>query len=265
MKQLKSSVADLKEIVDHVLVVEYIAEPLVSFDSEGAAQQARKFADMKEYDVIGIRRDGLVSGFANTRELADGELGIYEKVFSPDQCLSAARPISEVMEALRGNAHLFILRFDQVDSIVTRGDLQKAPVRMRLFGLVSLLEMQLLRLIRLRFGEEGWQKLLTDTRIKAAGKVHEDRQNRKEQIQLSDCLQFCDKRDIILKTPELLDALGFKSKNGAEKLLKDLENLRDHLAHAQDIVTGRWPELANLAKQAEELLEACERAEVKAA
>ncbi len=264
MKQLKSSVSDLKEIVDRILVVEYIAEPLASFDSHSAAEQARKFAVMKEYDVIGVRRDGLVSGYANTAELGDGELGTYEKQFSAEQSLSAAQPISEVVEALRGNAQVFILHSDRVDSIVTKGDLQKAYVRMWLFGLVSLLEMQLLRVIRMRWGEEDWQKLLAEARMNAARKLHEDRRKENAQIQLSDCLQFCDKRDIILKTPELREALGFKSKNGAEKSLKDLENLRDHLAHAQDIITGRWPELADQAKQAEQLLEACERAEVKA-
>jgi hypothetical protein len=265
MKQLKSSVSDLNEIVDRVLVVEYIAEPLVSFDSHSSARQVQEFAAKKEYDVIGVRRDGLVSGYTKAVELKDGELGTHEKQFSPEQCLSARRPISEVMDALRGNGQVFILHSDRVDSIITKGDLQKAPVRMWLFGLVSLLEMQLLRLIRMRFGEEGWQKLLTEKRMDAAKKMHEDRRKANSQIQVSDCLQFCDKRDILVKTAELWNELGFQSKNKAEKILKDLEELRDHLAHGQDIVTGRWPELAHLAKAAEELLESCERAEIKAA
>jgi len=264
MKELKSSVADLKEICDHALIVDYIAEPLVSFDSERAAAEVRKFAETKEYDVIGVRRNGLVSGYAETRELADSELGDCERTFSAGQCLSGARSVGEVLEALRANAQVFVLRFGRVDGIITRGDLQKAPVRMWLFGLISLLEMQLLRVIRLWYGEEEWQKLLSDMRIKNARMIHEGRRNRNVQIQLSDCLQFCDKRTIVLKSPEILLALESESKKGTEKLLKDLEDLRDHLAHAQDIVSGRWPELANLAKQAEKLLNASERAEVRA-
>jgi hypothetical protein len=41
-------------------------------------------------------------------------------------------------------------------------------------------------------------------------------------------------------------------------LLKDLEGLRDVLAHAQDIITGRWPGIVDLASRAEEFLSRCE-------
>jgi hypothetical protein len=54
--------------------------------------------------------------------------------------------------------------------------------------------------------------------------------------------------------------LGFNSKSQADKQLQELEHLRNELAHAQDIVTGRWPDLVRLASSAEHLLERCEDA-----
>jgi len=40
--------------------------------------------------------------------------------------------------------------------------------------------------------------------------------------------------------------------------LGKLERLRNDLAHSQDFISGRWPELVELIKRGEQLLEACE-------
>ena len=88
-----------------------------------------------------------------------------------------------------------------------------------------------------------------------------DRKHRNEAIDLADCLQCADKRIIVLKSDSLRHALGFPSKGKGEELLKALEHLRDELAHAQDILTGRWPQLVEFAQRAEELLAACETLE----
>ena len=40
--------------------------------------------------------------------------------------------------------------------------------------------------------------------------------------------------------------------------LKNLEMLRNNLAHAQDIITGKLPELFILARDAEDFLNKCE-------
>jgi hypothetical protein len=77
-------------------------------------------------------------------------------------------------------------------------------------------------------------------------------------LHLADCLQFCDKRDIVLKADKLYSQLGFESKESGERLLKELEDLRNDLAHAQDIITGRWPKIVDLAEEAEQLLQNCE-------
>jgi hypothetical protein len=147
-----------------------------------------------------------------------------------------------------------------VSGIITKGDLQKAPLRMWLFGLLSLIEMQLLRLIRTTYPDDTWTQLLSYGRLGKAQQFLEDRQRRNEAIDLADCLQFADKRSIVAKSDSLRAALGFNSKSQADKQLQELEHLRNELAHAQDIVTGRWPDLVRLASSAEHLLERCEDA-----
>ncbi len=50
-----------------------IAAPLVSFDAERPAADVRSYMDEREYDLVGIRQDGLVSGYVR-RMLSDPDL-----------------------------------------------------------------------------------------------------------------------------------------------------------------------------------------------
>ncbi len=61
-----------------------------------------------------------------------------------------------------------------------------------------------------------------------------ERQRRNEAFDLTDCLQFGDKTTIVLKNKRLRVALGFEKKPHRENGLKNLRNLRDELAHAQE-------------------------------
>ena len=49
------------------------------------------------------------------------------------------------------------------------------------------------------------------------------------------------------------DALGLPSKRAGKELIKDLESLRNHLAHAQDIVSYDWVQIIRLAQRMVEL------------
>ena len=143
-------------------------------------------------------------------------------------------PLVSVIQSLRNNDAVFVSVFDKVSGIVTRGDLQKAPVRMWLFGLISLVEMQMLRLIRSRYPDDSWCALLNEKRIAAAQKILADREKHNLETDISDCLQWCDKRDIILKDRALLLLSGLKDRNSGDRFLRHLEALRNDLAHAQD-------------------------------
>jgi len=70
---------------------------------------------------------------------------------------------------------------------------------------------------------------------------------RREEIDVADCLQICDKRDLILKKGGSA-RLGFESKSKANGFFSDAEDLRNRLAHSQDLVLGTsWPAVIDLA------------------
>jgi hypothetical protein len=264
MKHLKSSSQNLRELFEQNISVRHIAEPLTSFDHELPASTVFSFMKQHEYDVVGVRRDGLVIGYVDQAPHAAGDsLSKLVIPFSPINLVDDTTPLLDALSLMRQSPRLFVRVLGQVGGIVTHGDLQKAPVRMWLFGLISLVEMQLLRLIREAYPDDAWEQLIMPTRLRQAKRVLADRQQRNAAIDLADCLQLCDKREIILGSEVLLDVVGFADKEQGKTLLTELEQLRNNLAHAQDIVTGYWPKIVDIADQAESLLRRCEEKAVR--
>jgi hypothetical protein len=258
MKHLKTTSHDLRELFERGITIKNIAEALVSFDEHTAASEVYDCMCDKDYDVVGVRQLGVVRGYVQRDSVGDGELGAYMQPFEPDALLAESASLLRVFAAMRGSSHVFVVIFGEVGGIVTRGDLQKAPVRMWLFGLISLIEMQLLRIIREGYPDDSWQPLLSEHRLYLAQKLLSDRQRRNEAIDLEDCLQFADKRTILLKSRKLWKQMDFGSKSAGESLLEDLEKLRNRLAHAQDIMHDDSLKIIELATDAERFLHCCE-------
>lgn len=258
MKYLKSSFHDLREVFDRSVSVRYVAEPFITFDAQNSAHDILAFMKSRDFDIVGVRQHGTVVGYVHQADLQEGTLERYVKTFDEQFLIEDWKPLLKVLELLTKTSHIFVVVMGEVIGIVTKGDLQKAPVRMWLFGVLSLLEMQFLRLIRTMYPQNSWKSIISEVRLKSAEKVLSDRKSRNEAIDLADCLQWADKREIVLDSDFLREKLGFSSKKKGEELLKKLEYLRNELAHAQDIITGRWPELFEFARQAEELLITCE-------
>src|SRR3990172_12268345 len=254
MKQLKSSLSDLRQIFEGNINVRHLAEHFASFDGSRPVDQVRSFMDPpRDYDVVGVRRDGLIQGYVNREDFRTGVLDNYFRSFEPDLLLDESANILDAVSILRKSPRVYVQVMGQVSGIVTKGDLQKAPVRMWLFGLISLIEMQFLRLIREGWPDGSWRKheMISPDRLEKAREILVDRQRRNEAIDLANCLQFGDKKTIVLKKEKLRKALGFESKKCGEDILDKLKKLRDDLSHAQDILAGRWPELVDLAVAAE--------------
>lgn len=231
-----------------------IAEPLASFDWNQPASEVRAFMESRGFDVVGLRESGLVTGFVARDELRNGAAGKYRRAFVASEVLPESEPLLSAFSALKLKRHVFIAVLGQVGGIVTRGDLQKAPVRLWLFGLVSLLETQLLRLIRSRYPAESWHPRISADRLEGVRKVYADRKRRREEIDLSDCLQLGDKAAIFLKDKELFALSGFGSRQALENFFKEMVSLRNGLAHANPILSKNWEEFTDLLSAAENFL-----------
>lgn len=75
-------------------------------------------------------------------------------------------------------------------------------------------------------------------RSPAAGRqLQDERRSRGQPVELIDCLQITDKGQVIIEDPRELSEMGFKSNGEASRAIRELESLRNNLAHAQSIST----------------------------
>jgi len=232
-----------------------VAEPLVSFDQTADAASVRRLMDERGFDVVGLRDGGLVAGYVLGENLVEGPCGAQLCPIDPQCVLEDTASLSEVIRRLSEHPRVFVRCLGVVSGIVTRDDLEKPPVRMWLFGLVTLIEMVYTRAIRRRFPGEEWTALLPEGRIEKARAIQEERQRRQQARPLLDCLQIADKGLITLKDEELFRLVGYISKTRGQRTIKELESLRNNLAHSQDIVSYDWEAIVKLAENLERIVE----------
>jgi hypothetical protein len=119
-----------------------IAEPLVSFDESARVEDVKEFMIEKDFDLVGIRQNGLVEGYVRRDELASGPCSEYFRPFTPDDDLVPdSANLTEVVKSLAINKKCFVTILDRVGAIITLTDLEKPPMRMFMFGIITLGEM----------------------------------------------------------------------------------------------------------------------------
>jgi hypothetical protein len=235
-----------------------ILEPLRCCPADAPATKMRDLLGEHGFEAAGVMKEaaGPVIGFVFAKELSKGFVRDHKKPLNAEHLISDATPIVDLLRVLRSKERAFVLVGPDVKGIVTLADLNKPPIRVYLFGLVSLLEMHLRFWVRNAYADGSWKNHLSEKRLEYANEIQVERQKRNEQIDLLDCLQFCDLRDLLPRNEGLRNKLDFKSKKKGEELLKEAEKLRDRLAHSQqDIVEGiSWQELTDLIDQMEALV-----------
>jgi hypothetical protein len=255
-----SSYKNLRSLYEKNITVNSISETMDTCHLHDDAEMIKNIMVIKDYDVMGVEDNRIVIGYVVRNELKEGICHEYYRRFSPTELVSESTPLIDTLFILKEIDRIFILEGNRVTKVVTLADLQKPPIRMLLFGLISLLEMHLYRIINDYFSDGTWKNHLSSFRITLAEELFALRKSRNEAIQLSDCLQICDKRDIVLNEGQLRELLGIESKTKGKSFFKKLESLRNNLAHSQNLNTqNSWNELFLLIEQTEKLLGQCEK------
>ena len=134
----------------------------------------------------------------------------------------------------------------QIQGVISREDVNKPYMRMWLFGIITLTEMRITELVKSHFRGDEWYHLIPEARVQAARNLQLERKRLNQHVELIDCLQMADKGLLVINQPELLSEFGFSSKSAAKKVLKHFQSLRNNLAHAQDISTYDWAQIARI-------------------
>jgi len=224
----------LEDIFTKQISVLNISVPTIIVSSTNVSEICKK----NNYDVH-LVRDGIGSNLqlferstGKTRNIIDHEI------------ISETTPILEVLELLLEYPQAFIKEKSKITRIVSRADLDSIPVRIWLFGMISILEFELRSRIQSTF--VVWEQCLSDGRIEYAKNLFREKLKRNEEVELLDCVQIVDLSKIICTNWILfgdysnkISCLDFRDK------LYGINKLRDELAHTQRI-TLEWNEIYKL-------------------
>ena len=123
----------------------------------------------------------------------------------------------------------------RIEGLVSLSDLHKLPVRAALFALITYLEMAMAQAIRVEYPKpEDWKQHLSQlrrTKLEEAVREAKEKDNWIEDLLLT---QFADKVQIIKKSHSFNG-----SKGSFERTMKEIQVLRDGLAHANEYAYSR--------------------------
>lgn len=239
----------LFEIFTQALVAEDIAEPLPSFDGIQPAELVANVARQCDYGVLGLRASGHVEGYVLLEDLTSGLCLDHLRRFSHSQLLDRRASLTDVVQALTRHDYCFVSLLDQVVGVIGRAQMQLPAVRMWLFGIITSYEMSLTEMLREMKPAGAWRQHLSAARLEKAEQLRQGRLALGQHVALLDCLQLSDKLHVMMADPYMLQRFGFDTKGKAQRVAQDIESLRNNLAHAQDIITHDWVQIARLARR----------------
>lgn len=229
-----------------------VADAMRSFDSEKSGTEVLRIMEENYLDVFCVRVKGLIQGYILRGDLTEGRCGEQLRPFRSGQAVPGDESLTEVIRILTLYDYAFVSLLDEVAGYIHRECINKPVARMWLFGIITLTELEFVRLISEHFPNDTWKRHVSADRLEKAVALQQERHRRFQQSSLIDCLQFSDKAHILIEKQEVLELLGFDSKSRAKKNIKNLESLRNNLAHAQDVVTHDWVAIARIASRLEE-------------
>ncbi|MGE7119421.1 hypothetical protein ACQKIC_04355 [Peribacillus sp. NPDC046944] len=258
-KNNNSSYHSLKNLYEENITVRSIAQEFEFCGKDESAIDIKNVMEEKHFDTLAVKDQGEIVGYIDRHELGEGNISDYMKLFSPRELVSDSTPLIQLLGIFKKKTRVFVLENNSIKKLITHADLQKPPIRMLIFGYITLLEMRLSDIIMHRFGGESWYPMISEDRLHKASELYERRMEKNEEINLIECLQISDKFDIIHKDKELRTFFQIPSKSKGKKDANAIRKLRDKISHANELgMDMSWIEIIEVVEICGRLLEISE-------
>ncbi|MDN3687208.1 hypothetical protein [Cyclobacterium jeungdonense] len=158
-----------------------------------------------------------------------------------DDLMNGNTPLVRAFEKLLSRRRFFIETEGTISHIVTQSDLDKIPVRLVVFGFISVWETFLRELIRQTIPQ--WQASLSAERLASAQELYQLKLRRDEEIDLIQCLQLADLGSVFSKNKRFRKLMPGASRDQYDAMVRNIGKLRDSLAHSQPSLPFSWQEI----------------------
>jgi len=251
--------SDFNQVLGRRILAVDICEPLKCCAAGAPADDIRAELERLDFTVAGVREleGGPIIGFVESSALSCGDVRDHLHDLSEVSVIPQATDVVAVLGLLLDRPFVYVEGDAGVEAILTWADINKPMVRIYIFGLISLLEMHLSFWIFKEFSDVEWEKMLAGGRVEAAEGVQKIRRAVGQELRLIQCLQLCDKRDLVLHSGKLMGLFGLSSRRAGERFFRSVETLRNSLAHSQyDLVSDNaWVDLLSLVGQIQRVVE----------
>ncbi|ABV36381.1 guanosine polyphosphate pyrophosphohydrolase/synthetase [Shewanella sediminis HAW-EB3] len=243
----------LQRLFGEMFCARDVAESLPSYDWNISERELVHLLSNGDVSVIGLRRSGFVYGYVLLDE-TNKKPTCLKRRFMDAQLVDIDTPLLNVIAILVHHQFCFVSSMGQVAGVISRNDIQKPAVRMWLFGLITLTEQYMAEQIKLIWPNEEWFKFTSSARLAKSKELKEERERRGQKCDLLDCVQLSDKALILIEDTGYMERFGFSSRREAKTAIKEVESLRNNLAHGQDIVSYDWPQIIRMTSRVNETL-----------
>jgi hypothetical protein len=211
---------------------------------ESSTSDAKELSDKTGYGVIPIKKETGISAYYERKNDRIQEIKV-------NNLISWGSSVSNCLRLFHGNEFFFVNRENTIVGFVNHADLDKVPVRLLFYVLLSKLETVLMNVITSVYKSDSWSNLLSHERIDKIRQIFEAKKKQGLEVDLVSCLNLSDMLTVVQTSTTLLKILDFESRSECEKICGGLDLLRNAIMH---IVS---PTL--LAEGTEKLLERLEK------
>lgn len=230
-----------------------IADPLPSFDAQADLAAVREVMNRRGYVIAGIREDGLVTRHLHRPDATADDITGPDPI-RPEQTVHGEMPLHLALARLADEPFLLVRTLGEFNGLIRPAGIQKAPGRMWLFGMVTLMEMRAAAALDLVYPDGSWRTRIAPGRLEKAQALQDERTRRGQPCRLEDCLQLSDKVEVLLRDDHFCLFTGIESRRQFKIKVKEMEVLRNNLAHAQDLVPQSWPMIVSIARDLDRFL-----------
>jgi hypothetical protein len=246
--------------------VRIIGEPLLSYDAKTRYADAVDAMEQSHFDVAGVADgEGRVVGYIDARAESDGTCGDTDHLHAiePGMLVTDSMPLTEALPIVARTRRVFVLNGDRTTMIVTRADLQKAPVRMMIFGTITVMEIHLTDLLRREWAEDKWCTCgpFTPKQVRAIKHSFDKAKNEHEETDVFDVMNLDHKSALAQSIDSLIVALNMSGSDDLEARLTEIRKLRNDVAHGKTLATPNrtWNRVVRIMAETQRVSNVLER------
>jgi hypothetical protein len=252
----------IKQIFIDNITAKCIYEPLLCCPIKSYSYEAKEASIKRDFDVAGVidTTTGFIVGYVVAEDIGDDYFKKYVKDINHELLISDSTPLAGIFSVLSHKRFVFVIYSNNIIGIITRADINKPPVRIYIFGILSLVEMHLNFWINYYYQNNVWSSKVNQLRMEKAKETYGQRKGNSQELTLLECLQLCDKRDLLKGENKFLAKFNFSNRL-FETLIKRTEIIRNELAHSQNSIISNlgWNEFIETIEKMENFLDDSDR------